>query len=130
MSTHTASAANWRERPMGAGFEQAWHVQMGNDVLPPKAYESGALRALVGREPVVEGDVRWHISVSRPDRLPTWHELTDAAHALRPGVCFVVGVPPRSWWMNVHPYCLHLWETRDAHLIAEWRRNARGDEPT
>jgi hypothetical protein len=32
---------------------------------------------------------------------------------------FVIGVPPKSWWMNVHPHVLHLHETRDELLIAD-----------
>ena len=44
--------------------------------------------------------------------------------AVRPGVHFVIMVPPKSWWMNVHPYTLHLWETADQALIEEARTNA------
>lgn len=51
-----------------------------------------------------------HVSVSTPVRCPTWEEM-----------CFVKGIfwdqedaviqlhPPRSEWINDHPYCLHLW---------------------
>lgn len=53
-----------------------------------------------------------------------------AAHDLRPGVPFCMGVPPRLWWMNVHPNVLHLWETRDDGLIEEWRANAQGHAPS
>jgi hypothetical protein len=121
---------NWHETPMGSTFDDAWVKEYGLLVQPPRRFMCGPLAALVGREPVVEGDLRWHISVSCAERLPHWHELVDAAHALRPGVVFVIGMPPRSWWINVHPYCLHLWETTDAHLVSEWRANARGDRPT
>jgi hypothetical protein len=51
-------------------------------------------------------------------------------HALRPGVPFVLGIPPRSWWMNIHPHVLHAWETRDWLLIDQWRANRRGDAPS
>jgi hypothetical protein len=109
------------------------------DVPTPKAYQHPrGLTALVGREPYGdydEPDLRWHISVRSGDpgidgRVPTWDELVDAAHELRPGVCFVVGIPPRSWWMNVHPHVLHLVETRDRHLVESFREEARGDRPT
>jgi hypothetical protein len=54
---------------------------------------------------------RWeHVSVSLASRCPTWQEM-----------CFVKSLfwddedcvmqlhPPRSQWINNHPYCLHLW---------------------
>jgi hypothetical protein len=101
-------------------------------VEPPTLYRRGMLQALVGREPVdPDGvDVRWHISISRPDRLPSWDDVVSAAHDLRPGVVFVIGVPPRSWWVNIHRYTLHLYETRDAMLVEQWRAEGRGDRPT
>jgi hypothetical protein len=45
-------------------------------------------------------------------------------------VPFVVGVPPRSWWMNVHPDVLHLVETRDQALIESWRDERQGHAVT
>ena len=122
--------SGWYQVPHPGAFLEAWAAQFG-DVPAPRAYQRrDGLTALVGREPVVDGDERWHISLSGPGRVPRWEELADAAHELRPGVPMAVGIPPRSWWLNVHPHTLHLWELRDAHLIAEWHRNARGDQPT
>ena len=89
------------------------------------------LGALIGREPCPgELELRWHISVQAEGRVPDWAELVQTAHDLRPGVPFCVGVPPRSWWMNVHPNVLHLYELRDAPLLEAFRANARGDRPT
>lgn len=99
----------------------------------PTLYRCPGYRALVGREHCggrPEDPLRWHISLSGPGRVPSWGELVEAAHLLRPGVPFVVSVPPRSMWMNVHPHVLHLWETGDAALIEEWKVNAQGDQPT
>jgi hypothetical protein len=39
-------------------------------------------------------------------------------------------VPPRSWWMNVHPDVLHLHETTDEALIEQYRANAMQATPT
>jgi hypothetical protein len=76
-------------------------------------------------------DWRWHISVAGRDlRPPPWELLVAVGHQLRPGVVFVVGVPPRSWWINEHPGCLHLWEMRDPALEAQWREEGRGDQPS
>jgi hypothetical protein len=85
------------------------------------------LRVLLSRDlGLNESDPRWHISVSYEDHIPDWEEMVQIAHNLRPGVFFVIGVPPESMWMSVHPYALHLCETTDEGLIAEWKRNARG----
>jgi hypothetical protein len=88
---------------------------------------------ILAREPIGPRslvDLRWHISMSHADRLPEWSELVEVAHVLRPGVVFCIGVPPKSWWMNVHEFTLHLWELKDDNLIAEYRANARGQRPT
>lgn len=97
---------------------------------PPTCWRRGPLAALVGREPVGKDDPRWHISVQHQDRVPSWEEMVQAAHALRPGIVFVIGVPPRSWWMNIHPHVLHLWELRDEALIGQWRFEGQGHEPS
>ena len=120
---------SWHQEPNPADWIAAWKARFPG-VPPPRTYRKGKLTAFVGREPVVEGDWRWHISLSGEGRVPTWAELAAAAHELRPGITFVIGIPPKSWWMNVHPNVLHLWELHDEHLIAEWRRSAMGHEPT
>jgi hypothetical protein len=54
-----------------------------------------------------------HVSVSLENRTPTWEEM-----------CFIKGLfwddedcvvqfhPPKSQWINNHPYCLHLWRVQ------------------
>lgn len=122
----------WAKAPMPPEVAQIWS-DAGERV--PDRYVVGphrapSLNAMVSRELIAKDDVRWHISISRGDRLPDWGELVSAAHELRPGVVFVVGVPPKSWWINIHPFCLHLYETRDPHLVAQWRAESRGDQHT
>lgn len=121
--------AEWTRRPFPAEALPAWKAVNGEHP-PPECYQHrNGLSAMVGRERWADGTRRWHVSLrfGNPGvsgRVPSWDELVDALHALRPGVPFVIGVPPRSWWMNVHPDVLHAWETRDQGLINEWRQNA------
>jgi len=118
-------------------WERAAHKEMRargwpTEVPLPQAFKRGQLAAIVGREPV-DGkgdDLRWHISLQHRLRIPNWEELVSAGHELRPGVVFVIGVPPRSWWINVHPRVLHLWELRDEALAAQWRFERQGHRPT
>ena len=122
----------WAKAPTDEGFAQNWRENVPGTPVPQRyivgPLNKPALMALVSRDEIERDDPRWHISVSRSDRIPSWEELVDAAHQIRPGVVFVVGIPPKSWWMNIHPYCLHLWETRDPALVAQWRSERRGDE--
>jgi hypothetical protein len=122
--------SGWRPIPLGADYARFWRAANGEDSTRPKMWQRGPVRALVGREMWRDGTTRWHISVSCEDRVPSWEELVQAAHDVRPGVAFTMGVPPRTWWMNAHPHVLHLWESRDEGLIDEWRQNAQGHKPS
>lgn len=51
-----------------------------------------------------------HVSVSMPDRCPTWDEMAWIKQQFfYPEECVVQYHPPESTYKNVHPYCLHLW---------------------
>lgn len=109
------------------------------DLEPPELYQCRAggqtLNILIGYEFVRQGpdglrDMRWHISVTGNRTIPAWGDLTEIAHELRPGVPFVLGIPPRSQWINVHDRCLHLWQVDDPNLVAQWAFEGRGHTPT
>ncbi len=71
---------------------------------------------------------RWHMSIAHPDRLPSWDELKEAWTQVVPGDrYFVLPLPPPRYWLNVHHFCLHLWETNDRWLIAQMIFEATGD---
>lgn len=128
----------WTEITHGQEFVGLWKRKHGDRVPVPRAFQHRDGRtALINREPYgnADDDWRWHISVRSGDpgidgRVCTWEEMVDTAHALRPGVPFVIGIPPRSWWMNVHPDVLHLVETKDQPVIETWKINAQGHTPT
>jgi hypothetical protein len=93
-------------------------------------HEDGRL-ALVTRDNIglTTPDWRWHISVRQTTAggsIPTWNEVANTAHDLRPGVGFVLSVPPRSMWMSVHDHVLHLEEVKDHNLQQQWIAN-RGE---
>lgn len=83
------------------------------------------------------GDLRWHISVSRNSDLeagnhdvPVWRDFVAIVHFMRPGVPFVIGIPPENQWMNANPNVLHAHETKDPNLIEEWKINAQAVKGT
>jgi len=66
-----------------------------------------------------DGENWEHVSVSLPDRCPTWSEM----HFIK---CMFWGEmdrvmqlhPPKSEYVNNHPYCLHLWRPINKEIPA------------
>lgn len=122
---------NVKQVPTPPAVREHWIANGCSPDLVPRVYRAtGDLSVLLGYEPIEPDDRRWHISISHPTRLPSWRDLVEIAHQLRLGVTFVVGVPPRSWWMNIHPNCLHLWQTKDAALEAQWLSERQDTAPS
>lgn len=58
---------------------------------------------------------RWlHVSCSFPDRLPSWDDLKMVKETFigREALALQV-LPPETEYVNLHPYCLHLWARID-----------------
>lgn len=52
-----------------------------------------------------------HVSVSLARRCPTWEEMCMVKDIFwGEDECVVQFHPPRSEYVNRHPYCLHLWK--------------------
>jgi len=84
----------------------------GMFLIPPTARRSEAIRIIAtdGRDPD-EPLLAWeHVSVSLASRYPTWDEMCKVKDLFwEPEDCVIQLHPPRSQWINNHPYCLHLW---------------------
>lgn len=64
------------------------------------------------------GDDWDHVSVSLPDRCPTWEEMEFIASLFfKPGETAMQLHVPRDDHVNVHPHCLHWWRPRRGQLI-------------
>lgn len=51
-----------------------------------------------------------HVSVSYSNRCPTWEEMCRVKEIFwYDSECAVQYHPPKSEYINNHPYCLHLW---------------------
>lgn len=56
-----------------------------------------------------------HVSVSRPDRCPTWEEMAEIKSLFFDDhECVMQLHPPKSDYVNNHSYCLHLWRPQAA----------------
>lgn len=60
---------------------------------------------------IVAADDGWdHVSVSRPDRDPTWREMEQVKRLFfLPDECAMQLHPPIKTYVNHHQHCLHLW---------------------
>ena len=73
-----------------------------------KAYRMGKVRILLS--PPFEG-MGWHMSISRPDRYPSWDEIAKARYELMPkDITVVMFLPPPEEYINIHNCCFHLHE--------------------
>lgn len=57
-----------------------------------------------------DGEGWEHVSVSRRDRCPTWDEMCQVkAMFWGEDDCVIQYHPPKRDYVNIHPYCLHMW---------------------
>lgn len=58
-----------------------------------------------------------HVSVSLRNRCPTWEEMCEIKGIFfRPDECCVEYHPASKDYVNVHPYCLHIWRPQKDEL--------------
>jgi len=52
-----------------------------------------------------------HISMSYKDKLPSYEEMKEARYQICPDIDKMAQIfPNKEEFVNLHPYCLHLWE--------------------
>ena len=75
-----------------------------------EGYESGGLRVLLSVDRMDDGQ-RWlHVSLSRARSLPTWEDMKLVKDIFVGRNHEAVQVLPRDDdYVNLMPYCLHLW---------------------
>lgn len=62
-----------------------------------------------------------HVSISLPNRLPSWSELKYFKAQFWDSEDEVYQIiPPESQYVNIHKFCLHLWRRHDGKNIGEW----------
>ena len=63
------------------------------------------------------GDGWEHVSVSLPNRCPSWEEMAYIKGLFwSDDMCVMQLHPPRSEHINNHPYCLHLWRPLEREI--------------
>ncbi|KKL08362.1 hypothetical protein LCGC14_2576620 [marine sediment metagenome] len=125
-----------RKRTSVQEFPEPQEVRLPSGILTglepgSKAYEFGECHIIVGRS--TEG---WHLSISCPNRYPTWDEVAHARYSLIPNdVTLAMLLPPKEEYVNVHDFVFHLWQIERDQLrpfygpdgaMIGWQRRAWG----
>ena len=88
-----------------------------------KCFVMGECTIMRARErPAWAEEARWHLSIGRRDRHPSWDEMKVARYRLLPDeICMAILMPPSELWVNVpsHDHVFHLHEIRDPNEV--WR---------
>lgn len=72
---------------------------------------------------VTKDDGLWHMSIAHPNRLPAYEELKAARYKYLRDVHYAAQIfPPPSEFVNVHPYCIHLWELGEKETYSDDKR--------
>lgn len=95
----------------------------GDDLeLKLYAFRMGECNVLLGHEPANGGPLRWHLTISCPDRHPTWDEVKTAKYRLTgPDVPMAMFLPPASEYVNERQdHVFQLWELLDGEARDAW----------
>ena len=58
-----------------------------------------------------------HVSVSLANRCPTWEEMCEIKGVFfGPDECCVEYHPAERDYVNIHPYCLHIWRPQNKEM--------------
>lgn len=108
------SLEKYRQKSGPFGTDETWGMT-GRFFIPP----------MPGQKPMcvlssgAKNGTGWeHVSVSYPHRTPTWEEMNFIKDLFWGEDETVVQLhPPKSEYVNNHPYCLHLWKSVKGHEL-------------
>jgi hypothetical protein len=99
------------------------HELIGGGHHELHALRMGDCNLLLGREPAgVNGELRWHLTISCLDRHPAWDEVKTARYRLLgPDTVVAMILPPAELYVNVpaQDHVFQLWEIDDPARIWE-----------
>lgn len=80
---------------------------------PEKEYKEGTFK--MGRCTITitrdGADKAWHLSISTPSASPSYKEIKAARYKYLPDGIYMAQIfPPKDEFINLHPYCHHLWQ--------------------
>lgn len=117
-SSNNASAGRFppiREVPLPADLKRQL-LELGYRPGSTRHYRMGRVTIQAGKQSGYR-----YLSISHPERDPTWDEIKHVQNELRPGVFFCMPMPPEEWWLSIAPRCYHVYEVKDEALIGLWK---------
>lgn len=91
--------------------------------LPLHRFGMGECNIMLGHEPSwATGEQRWHLTISCPDRHPSWDEIKTARYRLcGPDTVMAMVLPPADLYVNVESqdHVMQLWEIDDPGRVWE-----------
>lgn len=95
--------------------------------LDGATYDSllGRMRVIVSVSTEEDGRLWRHLSVSRPHSMPKWEDLVNVKEwFLGKESKAIQVIPPRSQYVNIHPFCLHLFECLSGDILPDFTRGS------
>ena len=63
-----------------------------------------------------------HLSISHKHRLPQWDEIKNMRGKFGdPNKFYAIVLPPKQYYVNVHKFCMHVWEVKSEQEINTWK---------
>ena len=60
---------------------------------------------------------KWHLSISTTNNSPSYKEIKEARYKFIPNDVYMAQIfPPKEEFVNLHPYCHHLYEIKKEEL--------------
>lgn len=108
MSFHVPNQYRFRDKNHPYGSDDS----VGNYGAFHIPFESVVLKVLAS-----EGESWDHVSVSLPNRCPSWKEMCFIKNLFWDAEdCVIQYHPPKSIYKNQYQYCLHLWRPQKAKI--------------
>ena len=106
---------------MSPAGRQAEMLLTNMGALHAERWVVGDCTVMLSREPIgFDSKFGWHLSISHPDRYPTWDEIKTARYGIPVltdvTMAQILGPVEEGEWVDVHRNCFHLYEIKDERL--------------
>lgn len=83
-------------------------------IIPSNVNKQDKLTVMAS--PLEDDQEWWHVSVSLPDRCPTWEEMCKIKNLFMEDKLCIQFHPTENDYVNIHNYCLHLWHNTKVEI--------------